>query len=253
MVPAFSREIELRQVSFAYSPELGDVIKDVSLRIPARTSLALVGASGAGKSTLVDLLTLMLKPSRGEVLIDGVPGDRVQLASWRSQIGYVSQEAVIFDDTVANNICLWQGDPNRDALLMQRIRAVARQAHIDHFIDSLPEGYHTLVGDRGVRLSGGQRQRLFIARELLRRPNLLILDEATSALDTESERSIQRSIDALKGEIAVIIIAHRLSTIRNVDHVCVLDQGRLVESGPYGELRDTEHSTFGKLVAMQAL
>ncbi len=248
-----SQDIRLQDVHYSYDPQLGDVINGVSLEIPVRTSVALVGESGAGKSTLVDLLTLMLKPDRGQVLIDGVPGTDIELASWRRQIGYVSQETVVFDDTIANNICLWAGDAHKDALLNQRIREAARQAHIAHFIDTLPDGYQTLVGDRGLRLSGGQRQRLFIARELFRRPNLLILDEATSALDSESERAIQKSIDALKGEITVVIIAHRLSTIRNVDRVYVFDQGRLVEQGGYEDLRDADDSRFGKLVAMQAL
>jgi ABC-type multidrug transport system fused ATPase/permease subunit len=252
-IPVLSHSIELRNVDFRYAPELEDALKDISLDIPARGSVALVGESGAGKSTVVDLLTLMLKPRRGQVLIDGIPGDEIQLASWRRQIGYVSQETVVFDDTIANNICMWEGDTRRDNLLLERVRDAARQAHIAHFIETLPEGYQTLVGDRGVRLSGGQRQRLFIARELFRKPSLLILDEATSALDSASERYIQQSIDALKGRITVVMIAHRLSTIRNVDHVYVLDKGRLVEHGPYERLRDAEDSRFGKLVAMQTL
>ncbi|MFU8820517.1 MAG: ABC transporter ATP-binding protein [Gammaproteobacteria bacterium] len=252
-VLALSQGIRLDKVSFSYDKKLGPVLKDISLEIPVRTSVALVGESGAGKSTLVDMVTLMLKPTRGKVLIDGVPGEEIQLASWRSQVGYVSQETVIFDDTVANNICLWEGDIDKDPSLLERVRDAARQAHIAHFIESLPDGYQTLVGDRGLRLSGGQRQRLFIARELFRQPHLLILDEATSALDTDSERYIQESIDALKGQVTVVIIAHRLSTIRNVDHVYVFDGGRLVEEGPYETLRDAEDSRFGKLVAMQAL
>ncbi|WP_295544344.1 ABC transporter ATP-binding protein [uncultured Thiohalocapsa sp.] len=248
-----SQGIRLKDLSFSYDPQLGDVLTGIDLEIPVRHSVAFVGESGAGKSTLVDLLTLMLKPRQGQVLIDGVPGPEIQLASWRKQIGYVSQETVVFDDSVANNICLWAGDPHKDQLLMERIREAARQAHIAHFVDTLPDGYHTLVGDRGLRLSGGQRQRLFIARELFRQPKLLILDEATSALDSESERAIQQSIDALKGHITVVIIAHRLSTIRNVDRVYVFDHGRLVEQGGYEELRDAEQSRFGKLIAMQAL
>ncbi|MFB1489906.1 MULTISPECIES: ABC transporter ATP-binding protein [unclassified Thiocapsa] len=245
--------IRLSKVHFAYSAALGDVINDVSLDIPARTSVALVGESGAGKSTLVDIFTLMLKPTRGQLWIDGVPGEAIRLDSWRRQIGYVSQETVVFDDTIANNICLWDGDITRDPDLLARVRETARQAHIDTFIESLPDAYQTLVGDRGVRLSGGQRQRLFIARELFKQPSLLILDEATSALDSESEQAIQKSIDALKGRITVVIIAHRLSTIRNVDHVFVFDRGRLIEQGPYQALRDAEASRFGKMVAMQAL
>ncbi|MEX0450054.1 ABC transporter ATP-binding protein [Spiribacter sp. 221] len=252
-VPDLAEGITLDRVSFAYDPDNGDVLSDVSLAIPVRHSVAFVGESGAGKSTLVDILTLMLKPRAGEVRIDGVPGDQVHLPSWRAQIGYVSQETVVFDDTIANNICMWAGNPAKDEALMARIREAAKRAHIHHHIETLPEGYHTVVGDRGVRLSGGQRQRLFIARELFRKPNLLILDEATSALDTDSERHIQQSIDALKGEITVVIIAHRLSTIRNVDHVYVFDQGRLVEDGPFDRLRDREDSKFGRLVAAQAL
>ena len=252
-VPCLSQGICLTNVHFSYDPKLGEVLSDISVCIPARTSVALVGESGAGKSTLVDLVTLLLKPQQGQVAIDGIPGDRIHLNSWRQQIGYISQETVIFDDTIANNICLWQGDIVSNQLLFENIQVAARQAHIAHFIETLPDGYHTLVGDRGLRLSGGQRQRLFIARELFRKPNLLILDEATSALDSESEYAIQQSIDALKGHITVVIIAHRLSTIRNVDQVYVFDQGRLVEQGGYEELRDSQYSRFGKLVAMQAL
>lgn len=252
-IPPLNRAIELQNVSFSYDATLGDALSAISLAIPVRTSVALVGASGAGKSTLVDLLTFALKPCEGFVLIDGVPGEQIKLETWRKQIGYVSQEAVVFDETIANNICLWTGTPESDQVLMERIHHAAAQAHLDQFIESLPDGYHTVVGDRGVRLSGGQRQRLFIARELFRKPNLLILDEATSALDSESERAIQQSIDALKGQTTVIIIAHRLSTIRNVDRVYVFDQGRLVEQGSYQELKDSEDSRFGVLVAMQAL
>jgi ABC-type multidrug transport system fused ATPase/permease subunit len=252
-VPPLTLAIELRHVSFRYAPDLPDVLSDVTLTIPARTSVALVGESGAGKSTLADILTLMLRPHQGRVLIDGVSAGDIKLATWRRQIGYVSQDTVVFDDSIANNICMWSGDFVKDPALAERIRVAARKAHIAHFIDTLPQGYETLVGDRGVRLSGGQRQRLFIARELFREPNLLILDEATSSLDTESERAVQRSIDELRGQITVVMVAHRLSTIRQVDQVFVFDKGRLVELGSYDELKSREKSTFGRLVAMQAL
>ena len=248
-----SRGVRLRDVHYSYDPAHGDVIRGVSLELPARASVALVGESGAGKSTLVDLLTLILKPRQGQVLIDGVPGQEIELASWRRQIGYVSQEAVIFDDTIANNIGLWAGDPRRDDTFRRRILEAARQAHIAPFVETLPDGYDTVVGERGLRLSGGQRQRLFIARELFRQPSLLILDEATSALDSESERAVQQSIDQLKGQITVVIIAHRLSTIRNVDRVYVLEKGQVVEQGGYRALRRREGSRLGKLVDMQAL
>jgi len=244
--------IEFHDVHFAYNEEDGDVLEEINLRIRANTTIALVGESGAGKSTLVDMMTLMLRPRTGEIRIDGVPHDEVDLDSWRSQIGYVSQETVVFDDTVANNISLWQGDYSEDAAYRERVQDAARRAHADHFIRELPNGYQTVVGDRGVRLSGGQRQRLFVARELFKQPNLLLLDEATSDLDTTSEQHIQDSIDALKGEVTVVIIAHRLSTVKNVDQVCVLDDGRIIERGSYHELRARE-SQFSEMVEMQRL
>jgi ABC-type multidrug transport system fused ATPase/permease subunit len=245
--------IELRKVHFAYNEADGDVLRDINVDIPANTSVALVGESGAGKSTLVDLLTLMLKPRTGTVTIDGVPHDEVALASWRNQIGYVSQETVVFDDTVANNISLWQGNIEDDPALQERVYRAAERAHAHHFIEELPNGYQTVVGDRGVRLSGGQRQRLFVARELFKQPNLLLLDEATSDLDTASEQHIQSSIDALKGEVTVVIIAHRLSTVKNADRVYVLDEGRVVEAGTYEELRMREDGEFREMVEMQSL
>jgi len=252
-LPPLTAEIKFRDVYFRYSNDSSDVIRGVTLAIRARTSVALVGESGAGKSTLADLITLMLRPTGGQILIDGVHASDVELESWRRQIGYVSQETVIFDDTIANNICMWTGDVENDEFLADRVRQAAQKAHIAAFIEELPDGYQTRVGDRGLRLSGGQRQRLFIARELFRNPRLLILDEATSALDSESERHVQESIDALRGSLTVIIIAHRLSTIRNVDRVFVFEGGRLIESGGYDELKVITNSLFGRLVSMQSL
>jgi ABC-type multidrug transport system fused ATPase/permease subunit len=245
--------IELRNVHFAYNEDDGDVLRDINIDIPANTTVALVGESGAGKSTLIDLLTLMLKPQTGTVQIDGVLHDDVNLASWREQIGYVSQETVVFDDTVANNIHLWRGDMEDDPALRERMIHAAERAHADHFIRDLPNGYQTVVGDRGVRLSGGQRQRLFVARELFKQPNLLLLDEATSDLDTASEQHIQQSVDALKGKVTVVVIAHRLSTVKNADRVYVLDKGRVIEEGSYHELRAREDGEFREMVEMQSL
>jgi subfamily B ATP-binding cassette protein MsbA len=245
--------IEFRKVSYAYEERIGDVLTDVSFQVPARQMVAIVGASGAGKSTLVDLLTLLLTPRQGAVLIDGVPASTIERASWRRQIGYVMQEAVIFDDSFAQNICLWSGDPEADPALMARIREAARQAHLADFIESLPDSYATRVGDRGIKLSGGQRQRLFIARELYKQPRLLILDEATSSLDSEAERVIRESIDELHGKLTVVIIAHRLATVRNADRILVFDKGRLVEEGDYASLRGNPDSRFSAMVAAQAL
>ena len=245
--------IKFKNVHFAYNEEDGDVLHDVNVEVPVNQTVALVGESGAGKSTLVDMMTLMLKPRTGEVRIDGVPHDEIDLASWRDQIGYVSQETVVFDDTVANNISLWRGDIEADPALRERVFHAAERAHADHFIRDLPNGYQTVVGDRGVRLSGGQRQRLFVARELFKEPNLLLLDEATSDLDTASEQHIQDSIDALKGEVTVVIIAHRLSTVKNADRVYVLDEGWVIEAGTYHELRSRENGEFREMVEMQSL
>jgi subfamily B ATP-binding cassette protein MsbA len=247
--------LELRAVSFEYAAS-SPVLHGVDVRIPHNTTVAVVGESGAGKSTLIDLLTLLLKPTAGTLTIDGVPWEQVDLPSWRRQIGYVSQETVVFDDTLANNISLW-ATPASTGLspeqLHERIRTAARKAHLAHFVEELPEGYETVVGDRGIRLSGGQRQRLFIARELFKEPRLLILDEATSALDTESEKAIQASIDELKGQMTVVLIAHRLSTVRNVDYLYVLDHGRIAEEGTYAELRGREDGRFREMVELQTL
>lgn len=245
--------IELHDVSFAYDPEIGNVLHDLNLNIPANATVALVGESGAGKSTLVDLLNLLLRPQQGRILIDNVPGEEVELSSWRSQIGYVSQETVMFDDTIAANISLWSCNDRKDRLCRQKIEAAAHKAYCHPFIKTLPNDYQTIVGDRGIKLSGGQRQRLFIARELFKEPRLLILDEATSSLDTESERYIQKSIDELKGKMTLVIIAHRLSTIKNADYIYVLDHGRIVEEGTYDALVTSHDSKFGKMVAMQSL
>ena len=252
-VGAFSQGIEFEDVCFAYKAEDGDVLHDVNISVPVNQTVALVGESGAGKSTLVDMMTLMLRPRTGTIRIDGVPHGEIDLASWRDQIGYVSQETVVFDDTVANNISLWQGDVEEDPALRERVIHAAERAHADHFIRDLPNGYQTVVGDRGVRLSGGQRQRLFVARELFKQPNLLLLDEATSDLDTASEQHIQNSIDALKGEVTVVIIAHQLSTVKNADRVYVLDEGRVIEQGTYHELRSRENGEFREMVEMQSL
>jgi ABC-type multidrug transport system fused ATPase/permease subunit len=259
-----SEEIRLDNVCFAYNEDDGDVLHNVTASIPANSTVALVGKSGAGKSTFVDMLTLMLRPRRGEIYIDGVPGREADHASWRPQIGYVSQETVVFDDTVANNISLWTGasggasndrtnGKNGTVSVSERVRDAARRAHADSFIRDLPDGYQTVVGDRGVRLSGGQRQRLFIARELYKEPNLLLLDEATSDLDSASERRIQRSIDALQGDVTVVIIAHRLSTVQNADRIYVLDEGRILEAGTYEELCSREESRFREMVEVQSL
>lgn len=253
MLGPLSRGIELERVSFAYDPADGNVLQDVTLVIPVNETVAIVGESGAGKSTLVDLLTLLLRPGSGVLRIDGVPHDEIHVGSWREQIGYVSQETVVFDDTVANNICLWRGDYAIDREVRRAVEEAAERACALDFIEELPEGFQTRVGDRGVRLSGGQRQRLFIARELYKSPRLLILDEATSALDTESELVVKESVDQLRGSTTVVIIAHRLSTIRDADRIYVLENGQLREQGTYDELSNRREGAFRRMVALQSL
>ncbi len=246
-----NESIVLKDVSFSYNKKNGNVLDDINLIIKANSTVAFVGESGAGKSTLVDMLTLMLRPEKGHVYIDGIMYD-IDLSSWRKQIGYVSQDTIVFDDTIANNICMWKGDYNTDSEIKKNIEIAAKQAYAMQFIKLMPNGFNTKVGDRGIRLSGGQKQRLFIARELFKKPKFLILDEATSALDSESEKFIKDSIDNLKGSTTVAIIAHRLSTIRKADYIYVLENGKIVESGTYSDLVASGQN-FHKMVELQTL
>ncbi len=248
----FRKEILFKNVDFTYNNSKKIVLDQISLRIPSRTSIAIVGGSGAGKTSLVDLITLINRPDNGELKIDGVPHSQIKKSTWQNQIGYVSQDTIIFDDTIANNISMWQSKKSKDELY-QNIKNAAKQANILDFIESLPDGFDTIVGDRGILLSGGQKQRIFIARELYRKPNLLILDEATSALDSESEKSIQDSVDLLKGNITVIIIAHRLSTIKSVDRIFLMEKGKIVETGTYNELKNNDNSKFSEFAKLQVL
>ncbi len=248
----FKNSIDFKNVSFGYNDN-NKVLKSISLNIPFKSTTAFVGESGAGKTTLVDLITLTNENYEGEIIIDGLNSKKINKSSWRAQIGYVSQDTLIFDDTIANNISMWSGDTSNNENLLERIINAADQANILEFIQSLPNGFNTIVGDRGILLSGGQKQRLFIARELFRKPKILILDEATSALDSESEKSIQKSVEALKGRITVIIIAHRLSTIKDVDTIHLIRNGQIVESGKYSDLMNDDKSQFNKLVNLQKL
>ncbi|MBT6937920.1 MAG: ABC transporter ATP-binding protein [Candidatus Marinimicrobia bacterium] len=254
-INSFSKEIRLKNIyySFNKSSKEENVLCDINLTISANTTIGIIGESGAGKSTLVDLLTILLKPTKGELLIDGQSTSDLKLESWRNQIGYVCQDSVMFDDTIANNIGMWSGNYRLDKEYRNNVHQIAKSARADIFINELKNGYETVIGDRGIRLSGGQCQRLFIARELYKKPKLLILDEATSALDTESEKHIQESIDFLKGKMTVVIVAHRLSTIKNADQIYVLDKGRIIESGSFNELQQSENSRFRKMIEIQSL
>jgi subfamily B ATP-binding cassette protein MsbA len=229
-VPEFRGSLTFDDVSFAYADEM--VLSHVSLAAHKGNVIALVGPSGAGKSTLVDLIPRFYEPTAGRILLDGVDTREIRLGSLRALTGIVSQETVIFNDTVRRNIAYGRGDRYTAA----QIEAAARAANAHDFIAELPQGYDTPLGERGTRLSGGQRQRIAIARALLLDPPILILDEATSALDTESERLVQEAIDRLLEGRTVFVIAHRLSTIVHADHILVLDRGRIVERGTHHEL-----------------
>ena len=238
-------EVRLEGVSFRYDPAAArDAVRDVNLTIPARQMIAFVGASGAGKSTLADLVLGLLTPTAGRVLVDGEPLTDARLASWRASLGYVPQEPFLFHDTIRANL-RWARAEATDEDLWEALRAAAAE----EFVTRLPQGLDTVVGDRGVRLSGGERQRLTLARALLCRPTLLLLDEATSALDHGNERLVQEAISRLQGELTLVVIAHRLSTVRQADLVVVLADGRVVETGPPGELAGRADSVFHRLMA----
>ncbi len=227
---SFRREIAFDRVTFRYGG--GEpVLTDVSFTIPKGKVVALVGPSGAGKTTLADLLPRFHDPSAGQVLLDGVSLTRLRRRSLRSLMGVVSQDTVLLNNTVFANIAYGSPGATRE-----RVEAAAEAANAAGFIRQLPEGYDTVLGERGTRLSGGQRQRVAIARALLRDPPILILDEATSALDTESERLVQQAIDRLMRERTVLVIAHRLATVRDADEIVVLDQGRVAQRGTHEEL-----------------
>ncbi len=248
----FNDSIEISDLFFKFSQSSKYLIKNLNIKIKAKQSIAFVGQSGSGKTTIANILCLLLEPSKGEILIDGIKTSEIDKNSWRNQIGYVSQETTIFNCTIAENISLMFGySQNKD--LLPQIKKVASKANIDSFIESLPMGYKTIVGEQGIKLSGGQKQRIFIARELYRQPKILILDEATSALDTISELAIQKSIDSLRGKITIIIIAHRISTIRNSDYLYVIHKGEIIEMGTFDSLSSRKDTFFNKLISSQKI
>lgn len=240
----FSSKIEFKDVWFKYEDQW--VLKNINLTVEKGKTIALVGQSGSGKSTLVDLLPRFYDVQQGEVLIDGVNVKDMALADVRKQMGNVNQEAILFNDTIANNITF-----GTKGATQEQIENAARIANAHDFITGTEEGYQTNIGDRGDRLSGGQRQRLSIARAILKNPPILILDEATSALDTESEKLVQSALEHLMKTRTTIVIAHRLSTIRNADEICVLNEGEIVERGKHEELIAL-NGIYKKLCDMQS-
>lgn len=225
------RSIDIRGVSFRYTDDAAAVLKGVQLSFAARATTAIVGPSGAGKSTIADLLMGLVSPSSGVITVDDVPLAPEYLESWRSQIGYVPQDTLLFHDTVLANL-RWAQPDATEADVWQALKMAAAE----DFVRAMPKGLDTVLGDRGVLISGGERQRLSLARALLRRPRLLILDEATSSLDSENERRIQTAIDGLHEQMTIIVITHRLAMVRGADMIHVLDAGHGVESGSWASL-----------------
>jgi ATP-binding cassette, subfamily B, bacterial MsbA len=246
-LPPHGRSIEFRDVSFAYDDGAGKVVlRNVSFSARAGQVIAVVGLSGAGKTTLVNLLPRFYDVTGGAVLIDGTDIRDVTLKSLRQQIGIVTQETVLFDDTIANNIAYGQPAAGRDA-----VEQAARAAHAHEFIQTLPDRYETRIGERGQRLSGGQRQRLAIARALLKNSPILILDEATSSLDAESEQLVQDALANLMRNRTAFVIAHRLSTVRRADAIVAIERGRVAEIGRHEELLAKPAGVYAKLYALQ--
>ena len=243
-----ARGIEFRDVTFQYHDDTEPVLRGVSFTVQAGQVVAVVGLSGAGKTTLVNLVPRFHDVTAGTILIDGVDLRDVTLRSLRGTIGMVTQDTILFDASIADNIAYADQTASRES-----IEAVARAVHAHEFIVELPEGYNTPIGERGQRLSGGQRQRLTIARALLKNPPILILDEATSALDAESELLVQDALRKLLLNRTAFVIAHRLSTIRRADAIIVLDGGRVVEVGRHAELLTRPDSTYARLYASQTL
>ena len=222
--------IAVEGVNYHYGDGAGPALESVDLTIRRNQMVALVGSSGAGKSTLIDLLAGLRVPESGRIVVDGVDLAEIDLASWRRRIGYVAQDAIIFNDTLRNNVLF--GHPEAAENLDECLRI----AHLEEFVSTLPGGLDTVLGESGVRLSGGQKQRLALARALVGKPELLLLDEPMSALDSESERLIQDALEAITHNVTVVVVAHRLSTVRKADTIAVLERGRIVETGTFATL-----------------
>lgn len=240
--------IEIRHVDFGYdAPD--QILKDISLHIPIKQSVAFVGESGSGKTTLANLVCGLLKPERGEIYVDGIPFNDLNLQSYHNRLGYISQEAVIFNDDIYNNVTLWA--PKNEANIA-RFRETLQKAALLDFVDSLKHKEATRLGNNGINLSGGQKQRISIARELFKEIDILILDEATSALDSETEKQIQDHLDQLKGHYTLFTIAHRLSTVKNADIIYLMDQGKIIAQGDFETLKKSS-PRFRQMVTLQEL
>lgn len=244
-LPGFNHEVNLQDASFFYSDTR--ILKNINLSIQKNQTIAFVGESGSGKTTLVNILAGLLPLTTGKMYIDGVDSIELNIESFAQRVGYITQEPVIFNDTIYNNVSFW-AEPTTEN--QKRFQHALQLAFIDRFIDELPLKEDTMLGNNGVNLSGGQKQRISIARELFKQADIIVMDEATSALDSETERSIQKSIENLHGNCTVIVIAHRLSTIKNVDEIYLLDKGQIIANGNFEEMIETS-AKFKRMVALQ--
>ena len=245
-ISEFNNKIEFQNVSFHYEDDTELVLDDINLSVVKGDVIAFVGSSGAGKTTCVDLLPRFYEPTSGKILLDGIDIKEIRLEDLRKLMGIVTQETVLFNESVKSNIAY-----GIDTCSEEKLIDAAKAANAHNFILELPHGYETIIGEKGTKLSGGQRQRLSIARALLKNPPIMIFDEATSALDNESEVLVQQAIERLMTERTTFVIAHRLSTIRNADRIIVLDKGKIVQDGKHDELLLEEKGIYKKLYELQ--
>jgi len=247
IIDSFNSEIQIIEGSLSFDKE--EIIKKINLKVKKNQTTAIVGESGSGKTTLLNLLSGLIPLGKGKIIIDGIDSTLIDLHSFRKQIGYITQEPVIFSDSIFNNITTWS---DRNDANIEKFENALKNALIYDFVESLPEKHDTILGHNGINVSGGQRQRISIARELFKNVNILIFDEATSNLDSNIEKSIQENIDSLKGQFTMFVVAHRLSTVKNADKIVFMQNGQIKSIGDYESLiaKDLE---FQKMINTQSL
>ena len=232
----FKKDIRLDNISFSYFGNRNRVLEDIEMEVGKGMSVGIVGTTGSGKTTLVDIVLGLLTPTEGSMYVDDNKITEDNVRNWQANLGYVPQDIFLCDDTITKNIAFGYGDDDID---LEQVKVVAKMANISKFIETeLPEGYDTVIGERGVRLSGGQRQRIGIARALYHNPEVLVFDEATSSLDNVTERSVLKAIERVSKLKTMIVIAHRLTTVKNCDIVYLIDKGRIIDKGMYSELEE---------------
>ena len=244
---SLEKGIVLQNLDFNYG--ITPILEDINLDIKKNETVAFVGESGSGKTTLVNIIAGLMCPDRGSIYVDGIDRSEIDIRSLALKVGYITQEPVIFDDSIYNNITFWAADNEKNK---RRFWQALEKASIAEFVHSLPDQENAKLGSNGVMVSGGQKQRLSIARELYKDIEILIMDEATSALDSETEKAIQQNIEALKGKYTILIVAHRLSTVKNADKIVLLQKGRIMGSGEFYSLVE-DSAAFKNMVALQEL